>query len=168
MAARPSAKFLRWPVATACIMTLPSAAASTGPVTTRRPQASAVNWLSRRFWLPPPTMRTEVRRGPGTPSALVSSSSKRVDDPAIAQRQAFQAAAHDLAHRFGRGLIGAAAEGADGVDHVGRLEEVGRVGVDDALERLRLLGLGQHLRPGNDAALAFELAARFLQQPQAR
>ncbi len=46
--------------------------ATTGPVTTVRPHASAVSWLSNRFWLPPPTTR-------------IVSSWRPVDNPADAR-----------------------------------------------------------------------------------
>ena len=44
------------PSALACIITLPMAVASVGPVTTGMPSADAVNSLSMALFAPPPTM----------------------------------------------------------------------------------------------------------------
>ena len=57
---------------------------------------------------------------------------QRVDNPAVAQRQAFEAAAHDLAHRLGYRLVRAPAKGANRINHAGGLKKVRGIGVNDA------------------------------------
>ena len=60
------------PVGQACIMILPMAVASTGPATTRRPEASAAAWQSKRFWVPPPTIWIVSIRPPANSSHMPS------------------------------------------------------------------------------------------------
>ena len=56
MTARASAIPATSPEATACIMTLPIAVASIGPVTTRHPVALAAAWQRSLLRIPPPTI----------------------------------------------------------------------------------------------------------------
>ena len=64
MIRRASASDATAPVASICMAMLPSAVASAGPAITVRPVASAVNWLSSRFFDPPPMMRISSNRIP--------------------------------------------------------------------------------------------------------
>ncbi len=50
---------------------LPIAVASTGPASTWRPVASAVNWLSSSLWLPPPTTCSRATLRPVNASVSV-------------------------------------------------------------------------------------------------
>ena len=60
---------LHEPAARPWISTLPTAVASTGPASTRRPVRLAVSWQSSVFWLPPPTMCTVLIFSPLSRSA---------------------------------------------------------------------------------------------------
>ena len=79
----------------ACSATFPSAVASTGPATTSRPSASAVSWLSRAFWLPPPT--TCRRSGRGEPGETAGG----VELVAVGLGEGLQDAPHELGRGAG-------------------------------------------------------------------
>ena len=70
MIARTSFKVVAPPVANICMATLPRAAPSLGPARTVLPVASAVNWLSKLFFDPPPMTRIRSMRRPVSVSRL--------------------------------------------------------------------------------------------------
>ena len=65
------------------------AVASTGPAITVRPSASALNWFSRRFLIPPPKICRGSRRFP-------NNCFQPFQHEAVFQRQAFQRHPHDF------------------------------------------------------------------------
>jgi hypothetical protein len=84
----------------------------------------------------------------------------------VAEREAFQGAAH---HRpfIGRlRLAGATAVVAHRLRHIGRGEERGVVGVHHGDERLRLVAQAQQRFPGEFATLLRPDAAAFLDEPE--
>ncbi len=149
------------PAAMACTATLPMAVASTGPATTRRPQASAVFWQSRRFCVPPPTMWIVSMR---PPSELLQPG----EHHAALQRQALQRAADHAPLVAGGGwpVLRQKSRMACGMS-AGAMK-AGSSGLMKAAQRRRRVGQLVQLLPAQVAALRSPDAAALLHQPQAR
>ena len=91
-----------------------------------------------------------------------------VESGPVAQRQALQAAAHHSTDGLGLSLSGRSAEGSDGGRHVRRIEQLGRVRIDDAAERFFAFRPVEQSVPAVLAALMLPLAAALRDEPQAR
>jgi hypothetical protein len=89
---------------------------------------------------------------------------QRFSHRAIAQRQAFQTATDDLPHALGHRLVAASAEILDGADHVGWVEEIGRVRIDQAAEWFSSVGLGHQIGPTVVVSRTLPLATTRLHQ----
>ena len=145
-----------------------SAVASTGPAWTGRPQASAVNWQSRAFFVPPPTtwiVRIVVPRIASSRSIAQRYFSARLSR---AQRTNAPSSA-------GGGWPVRVQKAASRGGHVAGGEERGVVGIDQRGERPGGLGAGRSAprrrsrgrpRPGPAAFLDEPEAHDVLQQPR--
>ena len=159
-ASRPGRRRPR-PTARAWTRTLPSAAASTGPASTGRPQASAVSWHSSSLRAPPPTRCT-------TSTCRPDSSLRLADGAPVGQRQAVQDAPDRLGRRLRHGLPGPPAGVGDPGGHVARA--AGRPG-RRGRRRRRSAGtarrLAQQRSSGTATPSSAQVRRRLLQQPQA-